>query len=265
MERPKFFDESLKDNISICPHCGILFDRKIKGESESLWDGFGVFCPVCGVLAVPKKDQEDEKEKTKKDGSEMLRTIIPIIVLSLLFLNGCATTPMQTPNPKDTSLILPEQIRIEGIKIERGQSFTDCVPVALEAIFRFYGKSIDRKEIDEKVHKSWGTYTKDWVEYVKSQGFNVYSFYDRSGDKRGIKFFLAQHLPVLVIGGGSSWQSHVVVVIGYDDAKRIFYVTDPGWRAIQQYRYLDFDEWHRRQNSYGFVVYPASQSIEKLK
>jgi ABC-type bacteriocin/lantibiotic exporter with double-glycine peptidase domain len=190
--------------------------------------------------------------------------ILAFIAFYLLLLNGCATAPMQTPNIKNPSAMLPERVIIEGIKIERGQSFTDCVPVALEAIFKFYGKKISRKEIDERVHKSWGTKTRDWIEYVKEQGFNVYAFYDRSRDKRGLKFLLAQHFPVLAIGGGLSWQSHIVILVGYDDEKKNFYIADPGWRVIQQQRYLEFNEWHRLQNGYGFVIYPPTRSIEKL-
>lgn len=194
----------------------------------------------------------------------MRTKILALIIFCVMLVTGCTTPPMRTPNVNDPSLMLPEQVMIEGIKIERGQSFRDCVPVALEAILKFYGKNIDRKEIDEKAHKGWGTKVSDMKEYVKEQGFNVYSFYDRTRDKRGIKFFLAQDFPVLVIGGGGSGQlSHIFILVGYDDGKRIFYVADPEWRAIQQKRYLDFNEWHKRQESYGYVIYPPSQSIEK--
>jgi len=187
------------------------------------------------------------------------------ITLSVMLVSGCTAAPMRTPNVNDPSVVLPEQVMIENVRIEHGQSFTDCVPVVLEAIFKSYGKNIDRKEIDEEVHKSWGSKTVDWVNYVKQQGFNVYSFYDRTGDKRGIKFFLAQHFPVLTIGSARvGWQSHMVVLVGYDDKKKMFYVADPEWRAIQQKRYLDFDDWHRQQGSYGFVIYSPSQSIQML-
>jgi hypothetical protein len=144
--------------------------------------------------------------------TEMRSKVLVYIFSPMLFI-GCATAPMRTPNVKNPSAMLPEQVLIEGIKIERGQAFRDCVPVALEAIFKFYGKNIDRKEIDQEIHKSWGTKTKDWIDYVKKQGFDVYSFYDRTQNKKDLKFFLAQRFPVLVIGGGLSWQSHIVILI----------------------------------------------------
>lgn len=190
--------------------------------------------------------------------------ILAFIVICLTLFSTCVTEPKRTPNVNDPSVMLPEKVVIEGIGVDRGQSFRDCVPVSLEAVFKFYGKIIDRKEIDEQVHKSWGTKTRDWIMYVKEQGFNVYSFYDRTKDKRGIKFFLAQHLPVLAIGSVRiGWQSHMVILIGYDDRKKLFYVADPEWRAIQERRYLDFDEWHNRQGSWGYVVYPQIQAIQK--
>lgn len=187
-----------------------------------------------------------------------------ILIILCLFLFGCAAGPTRTPNVNDLSVMLPERIMIEGIKIERGQGFKDCVPVSLEAIFKFYGKNINRKEIDDKIHKSWGTKMRDVIEYVKENGFDCYSFYDKGQDKRGIKFFLAQNLPILVTGSHwVSWQGHIVILVGYDDGKKIFYVADPGWRKIQEWRYLDFNEWHKRRESYGYVIYPVSKSIEK--
>ena len=185
------------------------------------------------------------------------------IILSVMLVCGCTAAPMRTPNVNDTSVMLPEQVMIESVRIEHGQSFTDCVPVVLETAFKFYGKNLDRKEIDREVHKSWGTKTKDWVQYAKEQGFSVYSFYDRTRDKRGIKFFLAQHIPVLATGSVRvGWQGHIVILVGYDDKKKTFYVADPEWRTIQQKRYLDFNDWHKQQGSYGYVIYPPALSMQ---
>lgn len=196
-----------------------------------------------------------------------MKTKVFTFIFCVMFLTGCATTPMRTPNLNNPSSILPERVIIEGIKIERGQSFRDCVPVALEAIFKFYRKNIDRKEIDEKIHKGWGTKISDMLEYAKDQKFNSYSFTDQTQDKRKIKFYLAQHFPVLVTGKRFSggWTSHIVILVGYDDGKKIFHVADPERRAIKQERYLDFNEWHEREGSRGYIIYPPSQSIEKLK
>lgn len=104
------------------------------------------------------------KRICRVEEDEMRIEFLALIIFCAMLVTGCTTAPVRTPNVNDPSLMLPEQIMIEGIKIERGQSFRDCVPVALEAIFKFYGKNIDRKEIDERIHKSWGTYTKDWIE-----------------------------------------------------------------------------------------------------
>ena len=205
--------------------------------------------------------------RVKED--EMKINILALITFCVMLVTGCATAPMRTPNVKDLSLMLPEKVMIEGIKIEHGQSFLDCVPVVLEAVFKFYGKNINRKEINERILKGWGgTKTKDWKEYVKEQGFIVYSFRDKTQDKRGIKFLLAQNLPVLVVGKGfsGSGSGHIVILVGYDDGKRIFYVADPERRAIQEWGYLDFQKWHERgggYEGYGYVIFPPSQTIER--
>jgi hypothetical protein len=49
--------------------------------------------------------------------------------------------------------MLPERVRLEGIKIEKGQAFADCVPVAVEAIFKFYGKNIPSIRLGVKPSK----------------------------------------------------------------------------------------------------------------
>jgi tetratricopeptide (TPR) repeat protein len=98
------------------------------------------------------------------------------------------------------------------------------------------------------------------VSYVKRQGFNIDAFIDGNEDKRIIKYFLAQKLPVLVPIGNVR-MGHMVVLVGYDDSKRIFSMADPGWRELQEWRYFDFNEWHRYPGNLGFLVYPKSMDF----
>jgi len=53
-------DEVLKSEIAICPECGVLFVKTVKGET-----GFfqvGIYCPVCESLVVEKELREEEDE-----------------------------------------------------------------------------------------------------------------------------------------------------------------------------------------------------------
>jgi len=189
--------------------------------------------------------------------------ILTLVAFCLLI--ACAPIPMRTPNIKNPSEMLPEKVWLEGIKIEKGQAFADCVPVAIEAIFKFYGKNIPRKEIDDAIRKTHGTRMNDAIPYIKEQGFHVYNFYDRTENKKGLKFYLAQGFPIIVSGGAiSSRLGHAVVLIGYDDKRKIFYVVDPERRAIIEKRYFDFGEWHNIRGGYGTIIAPQSKEIPKL-
>jgi len=179
------------------------------------------------------------------------------LIILFLFLLACASVPLQTPNPTNPKLTLPEKTFIEGIKIDYGQAFNDCVPVSLEAVFKFYGVTVDRKEIANQIQLFSGTKLTTMVTYVKNQGFNIDTFNDKNEDKRLIKYFLFQKSPVLV-PIGKVGIGHMVVLVGYDDSKRIFFVADPGWRKLREWRYFDFNEWHRYPGNLGLLVYPKS-------
>jgi len=162
---------------------------------------------------------------------------------------------MRTPDPTKTGASLPERFLIEGIKNPQTQGPSDCVPVSLEMAFRFYGAEADRKEVADRVQFTKGTRISDMIPYVKKQGFNINSFVDKSKDKGRIKYHLTQKFPVLVTGG-NLWGSHMMVLVGYDDSKKIFHIADPGWRAVREWRYIDFEVWHDHYGSWSYLVYP---------
>jgi uncharacterized Zn finger protein (UPF0148 family) len=65
MAKPKSIslDEVPKDDMVICPECGVLFIKTVKGETWFFFERKGVYCPVCDTLVVksekPKKQDED--------------------------------------------------------------------------------------------------------------------------------------------------------------------------------------------------------------
>jgi tetratricopeptide (TPR) repeat protein len=179
------------------------------------------------------------------------------LVLSCVLLVSCASAPLKTQDPLDPKIALPERSFIEGITIEYGQAFADCLPAALEAIFRFYGVPIERKEISGQIQYISGTYMTDAIIFVKLKGLNIYYFTDKSQDKRWIKYYLSKNMPVLAALGNAGG-GHAVVLVGYDESKRIFYVADPERRKIMDWNYMEFDEWHRPLGSQAFLIYPPS-------
>jgi len=180
------------------------------------------------------------------------------LIIPYLVLAACAIAPVRTPDPTNPGVVLPERVLIEGIKNRQTQGPSDCVPVSLEMLFRFYGVEADRREIADQVQRTRGTYTKrDVPPYVKKRGFNFDSFADTSEDKRRIKYYLSQRVPVCV-SIGHIWSSHMMVLAGYDDSKKVFIVADPGWRALREWRYIDFKGPHDFWGSWCYLIYPES-------
>jgi tetratricopeptide (TPR) repeat protein len=179
------------------------------------------------------------------------------LVLSCLLLAACVSVPLKTQDPKDPNVTLPERSFIEGIKIEYAQAFADCLPVALEAIFKFYGVPVERKEISDQIQYFSGTYMTDAIIFVKLKGLNIYYFTDESQDKPWIKYYLSKNMPVLAALGDAGG-GHAVVLVGYDESRRIFHVADPERRKIMDWDYMEFDEWYRPLGNQAFLIYPPS-------
>ena len=45
-----------KEDVLVCPECGVLFVKTIRGEEWSFWTGTGVYCPVCESLVIKKAE-----------------------------------------------------------------------------------------------------------------------------------------------------------------------------------------------------------------
>ena len=62
MGRPKHvsLEEIQKQDVAICPECGVLFVKTVKGEDRSFWSGAtGIYCPVCESLVVRKGEKSE--------------------------------------------------------------------------------------------------------------------------------------------------------------------------------------------------------------
>lgn len=60
MAEPKLIslDTVLKEDVAICPKCGVLFVKTLRDEEWSLLEGTGIYCPVCGSLVVETDEEE---------------------------------------------------------------------------------------------------------------------------------------------------------------------------------------------------------------
>ncbi len=185
-----------------------------------------------------------------------------LIMLFLVLILGCTTLP-PIKNPQITEANLPLQCNIEGIKIIK-QDYQGCVPTCLEMVFNFFGKTLDKEVIAKWIQKARGTSDTDLEQFVRIQGFNIYSFYDGYSSKKKIKYFLSQGYPVLVGGRvGHESKLHMIILIGYDQVRGEFWAIDPGYGRIVKIPYKKFNEFHSTDSAhykyYGLVIYPIKR------
>lgn len=208
-----------------------------------------------------------------------MKRVVLIYTVSILIF-GCSTLP-PVKNPQITEGNLPPKYYIEGIKTIK-QNYLGCVPACLEMVFDFYGRQLDKEVIAKWIQRAKGTTDTDLEQFVRMQGFSVYPFYDWSSNKRKIKYFLSQGYLILV-GGQIRHETelHMIVLIGYDDAKIVkpgvgwysltgeqakgaFNASDPGYGKIIEISYKRFNEFHsttlQRYSYYGLVIYPKNIS-----
>ncbi|MDI6763653.1 MAG: C39 family peptidase [Thermodesulfobacteriota bacterium] len=186
-----------------------------------------------------------------------------ILFFTIVSLFGCAMGP-PVKNLQITKSNLPTRHLIENVPTYR-QPYMDCGPTSLHMVLNFYGMNLSQEEVG-RVRRGRGTTVSDMESYPRGQGFEVYSFYDWR--KEEIKYLLAQGYPLVVLGvpppewyktGRYSGEGHYVVVVGYDDQKKIFIVHDPSPGRKIEISYEVFKDFHRSHpthDNYVLCIYP---------
>jgi ABC-type bacteriocin/lantibiotic exporter with double-glycine peptidase domain len=196
------------------------------------------------------------------------RTVLPIVILiviSLIFFS-CANGP-PVKNSSISKSNLPQKYFIQKVPLYR-QTYMDCGPTSLRMVLNFYGKSYSQEEI-VKARRGRGTTVSDIEAFARSDGFDVYSYYDSK--KEEMKYLLVQGYPLIVLGvPPPNWpkrsrylgEGHYVVVVGYDDEKKMFIIQDPAPGARIQVPYeifKDFHSSHPVRSNYVLCIYPKTR------
>ena len=188
-----------------------------------------------------------------------------LLSLTVLFLGCAAGPPLKDSQFSKTNL--PQKHLIEKVPIYR-QPYMDCGPTTLRMVLNYYGKTLSEEEIG-KARKGRGTSVSDMESYPRSLGFQINSFYDWK--KEEMKLLLAQGYPLIALGVRPpdwtkgerySGEGHFVVVVGYDDSKKIFNVHDPNGGRKLQIPYDVFKEFHRAHPTHGnyvLCIYPKGK------
>jgi hypothetical protein len=194
------------------------------------------------------------------------RQAVQKIALGLVFLSllGCAgRSPLRDSDP--SRLDYPLAHRIEQVPVYR-QAPMECGPAALRMVLNYYGRRLTDQDVREaRRGKLTSVYAME--SFAKSLGFGFYRFY--AGRKEKMKFFISKGYPLIALGvqprnwvAGETYtgEGHYVVVIGYDDLRRIFHVIDPSGGRILEIPYTIFDNFHAShptEADYVLCIYPV--------
>jgi ABC-type bacteriocin/lantibiotic exporter with double-glycine peptidase domain len=194
--------------------------------------------------------------------------VLPVVILipiSLILLS-CAIGP-PVKNSSISKSNLPQKYSIPKVPLYR-QTYMDCGPTSLRMVLNFYWKNYSQEEI-VKARRGRGTAVSDVESFARSQGFEVYSYYDSK--KEEMKYLLVQDYPLIAIGvpppnwpkrSRYSGEGHYVVVVGYDDEKKVFIIQDPAPGARMEVPYeifKDFHSSHPTHSHFVLCIYPKTK------
>ncbi len=155
-----------------------------------------------------------------------------------------------------------EVFRLEGVKIAECAESTWCVPKSLYAILRHWKVSADVDELGRELVRGRGVDTRDLLRYVEAKdGIAARPFIARPDVLRQL---LRQGYPVMLlryIVDNGQYGGHASVVVGYDDARRVFLLEDSNWFAG-----VDQIEYDTAGLAHAIVVAPTAkiEAVESL-
>jgi hypothetical protein len=171
-----------------------------------------------------------------------------------IFLNGLV---ILRESKKEGGSIPKTKFIIEGIKCVMADTFGTCVPASLATVLHLYQYSIHKDEIAKKIqHDMEATSIPAVRSFLKEMGYKFKEVIDMDPQKQRIKKHIANGYPVLITGTGSRASlGHMVVLVGFDDSRQVFYVCDPAGHGIDKVRYDELHYFHE-PDCYSLVIFP---------
>ena len=177
-------------------------------------------------------------------------------------------TPTTAPTFTPTPMPLPEQARIDGMKII-AQGFNNCGPANLTINLDFYGNDTTQAEAaaflkpnrEDRNVSPW-----QMVDYVNEQT-DMRAFVGSGGDLELLKRLIASGFPVVIEKGyelpREGWLGHYLTIFGYDDEAEEMVSLDTNlgpWDGSGRYdSYADIEKYWQQFNRTFFVVYPPEK------
>jgi hypothetical protein len=179
-----------------------------------------------------------------------MKRILYLVFVNLFFV-GCATSPPFTENSSSRHYI-------DGVKTINGDQFGTCFPSTLAMVLNFYGDMVNKDEIAGQIQKiSGGSSIKDATQFLEKREYK-YTFLKYQGsDNQTLKNYISMDYPIIMPGQYANIPGlHVVVVRGYDDEKKVFFVNDSNKYGVTKMSYSEFDWFCEGAGSWGLVIFP---------
>ena len=174
-----------------------------------------------------------------------------VIVLTLVFLNGCSAV---LPSPDQSSL--PPRILLHDVPFFAQQEY-QCGPAALAMLLAWNGEQVVLPRVTEQVYSPGrkGTLQPALVAAARRNGYLAYPL---QGQDALLRELAAGHPVLVLLNLGFSWVPywHYAVVIGYDlTADQIF--LHSGTEAEAIFSAGVFSRTWARSQDWGLLVLPA--------
>ena len=211
-------------------------------------------------------DPSNEKPLAVIPTSSQLPTLTPSLP-NLTSTRGPTFTPSPTPTPIPVSVKLPNPAY-------EAQTMNNCGPATLTMYLRLFGWNGDQTTIAEvikPVKEDRNVNVDELVYYVRNHAGWLSAEFRVGGTIERLKLILAAGMSVMVEEGvdlGQSywpnddqWGGHYLLLTGYDDAQKFFWVQDSFRPKIKAVAYTDVDtKWQQFNRVYIMIYLPTQES-----
>jgi ABC-type bacteriocin/lantibiotic exporter with double-glycine peptidase domain len=181
-----------------------------------------------------------------------MKNLIYFVLISLFFIS-CVAGPPFTENSSSRHYI-------NGVKTIKGDQFGTCFPSTLAMVLNFYGDMVNKDEIAGQIQKiSGGSSIKDGTQFLEIRKYKYTFFKYQGSDNQTLKNYISMDYPIIMPGQYANIPGlHVVVVRGYDDEKKVFFVNDSNKYGVTKMSYSEFDWFCEGAGSWGLVIFPKN-------
>jgi len=180
-----------------------------------------------------------------------MKRFYQVIILSSFFIiSGCAFLSQPNAVSKKTGLerlkgtegSLPITFQLHDVPHNpRKQKGTDCAPDSLRMVLNYRGKNVAEPDIVRLLTSrgAGGGTSFSQMQEIATKDYGLPSFVIHNCDLDTIKSAVLNKWPPIIGYRASGKYYHAVVVVGYDDDKKLMFVHDPNVLSVKKMRYSD--------------------------